>query len=117
MCELQRNIDPVIIDRINTLAEILTRSSEANHNYDAGGHRHEVCLSDELETMQTSDLKRILETFEQGEVRQERLPEVIYDDSIPLFPLLLVQHRFFEFVERNSFVQSKAAIRTSQSRH
>jgi hypothetical protein len=51
MCELDRNIDSVILDRMNSLAEILTRGGEANHNYNAGGRRHELCLSDKEENI------------------------------------------------------------------
>jgi hypothetical protein len=88
------------MDRMNNPAEILTRGSEANLNYDARGRRDEVCLSDEEENMMTVDLERILKTFEQDEIPQERLPEATHDDSIPL---LLVQHRSFRMCRKEFF--------------
>jgi hypothetical protein len=100
MFELHRDIDPVIVYRMNSLAEILTRGSKANHNFDARGRRHEVCLSDEGENMKTRDLERTLETFEQNEIRQERLPEATHDDLI-LFSL--VQHRSFRICRKEFF--------------
>jgi hypothetical protein len=82
MFELHRDIDPVIIDCMNSLAEILARGNEANLNDNARGRRHEVRLSDEEENIMTGDLERILETFEQDEISQEKPTEATCDNPI-----------------------------------
>jgi hypothetical protein len=100
MFELQRDVDPVMINQMNSPTEILTKGSEANLNYNARARRHAVRLSDEEKNMITRDLERILETFEQDEILQERLTEATFDDPILL---LLAQHRSFRISRKEFF--------------
>jgi hypothetical protein len=100
MFELNSEINPIIVDRMNRLADILMRGSKKDLNFNARGRRYEVRPSEEEEVGMVNDLETLLHTFEEEEVPEERLIEEKLEDPILL---LLAQHRRFRICRSRFF--------------
>jgi hypothetical protein len=79
---LQHEVNPIVLDRMNRLAEIVMRGSEATEDNRGRSYRFEIQMSEEDEEAMATDLEALLAEFEGNEIPLDQCGEVSLRDPV-----------------------------------